>query len=106
MRWLGARRPHRRATEHTRSRSSKPNGSGLVETLLASQKVSKDVRGRLQSHGVSDVQARHYDCHEYIDEKREGLDALYVSLTRKAPAKAIARKATTNNRTRRRAVSP
>ena len=58
---------------------AKPISSG-VETLLASQKVSKDVRGRLQSHGVSGVQARHYDGHEYIDEKREGLDALYGSL--------------------------
>lgn len=74
-----------------------------VETLLASQKVSKDIRGRLQSHGVSGVQARHYDGHEYIDEKREALDALYVSLTRKMPAKAVPHMATTNNRTRRRA---
>ena len=77
-----------------------------AETLLVSPKVSKDIRGRLQSHGISGVQARHYDAHEYIDKKREALRALYVSLTRKAPAKAVAHKATANKRTRRRAVSP
>jgi integrase len=60
-----------------------------VETLLASQKVPKDIRGRLQSHGVSGVQARHYDGHEYIDEKREALVTLYASLTRKPRAKVI-----------------
>ena len=43
-----------------------------VEKLLASQKVSKDIRGRLQSHGVSGVQARHYDGHEYIGRKARG----------------------------------
>jgi hypothetical protein len=48
-----------------------------VETLLASARVSQEHRGRLQSHGVSGVQARHYDGHEYIDEKREALLTLY-----------------------------
>lgn len=48
-----------------------------VETVLASLKVSKDDRGRLQSHGISGVQARHYDGHEYTDEKREALDKLF-----------------------------
>ncbi len=47
-----------------------------VETVLASLKVSKDDRGRLQSHGITGVQARHYDGHEYTDEKREALEKL------------------------------
>lgn len=47
-----------------------------VETVLASLKVSKDDRGRLQSHGISGVQARHYDGHEYTDEKRNALEVL------------------------------
>lgn len=48
-----------------------------VETLLASVKISKDDRGRLQSHGISGVQAKHYDGYEYLDEKRNALEALH-----------------------------
>lgn len=47
-----------------------------VETLLASVGVSREIRGRLQSHGVAGVQARHYDGHEYMDEKRKALEML------------------------------
>ena len=52
-----------------------------VETLLASKKVSKDIRGHLQSHGISGVQARHYDGHEYLDEKRKALQILYKHIS-------------------------
>lgn len=48
-----------------------------VETLLASVGISTEIRGRLQSHGVSGVQARHYDGHLYIEEKRKALEALH-----------------------------
>ncbi len=48
-----------------------------VETLLAKYKFSEDLRGRLQSHGVSGVQSRHYDGHDYMDEKREMLQKLH-----------------------------
>jgi len=48
-----------------------------VETLLASARISTDTRGRLQSHGISGVQARHYDGHDYMDEKREALETLF-----------------------------
>jgi integrase len=51
-----------------------------VETLLASLKISSDIRGRLQSHGISGVQARHYDGYEYVDEKRHALETLYAAL--------------------------
>jgi integrase len=51
-----------------------------VETLLASKRISSDIRGRLQSHGISGVQARHYDGHEYMDEKREALETLFKVL--------------------------
>jgi integrase len=47
-----------------------------VETLLASARISSEIRGRLQSHGISGVQARHYDGHDYMDEKRHALDTL------------------------------
>jgi integrase len=48
-----------------------------VETVLAKQKVTAGDRGRLQSHGISGVQARHYDGHDYMDEKRNALETLY-----------------------------
>ena len=48
-----------------------------VETLLASAGVNSDTRGRLQSHGISGVQARHYDGYDYMDEKRQALHSLH-----------------------------
>ena len=48
-----------------------------VETLLASARISSDIRGRLQSHGISGVQARHYDGHDYMEEKRHALETLF-----------------------------
>lgn len=52
-----------------------------VETLLASARISSEIRGRLQSHGISGVQARHYDGHDYMDEKRRALVTLHRLLT-------------------------
>ena len=51
-----------------------------VETLLAAQGVSREVRGHLQSHGLSGVQARHYDGHDYMAEKRRALELLFGEL--------------------------
>lgn len=51
-----------------------------VETLLASARVASDIRGRLQSHGVAGVQARHYDGHDYLQEKRRALETLFKLL--------------------------
>jgi hypothetical protein len=51
-----------------------------VETLLASARISTDTRGRLQSHGISGVQQRHYDGHDYMDEKRHALETLFKLL--------------------------
>jgi integrase len=58
-----------------------------VETLLASAGVSKETRGRLQSHGISGVQQRHYDGHEYMDEKRDALRTLFKLLNAKKTVK-------------------
>ena len=52
-----------------------------VETLLASARISAEIRGRLQSHGVSGVQARHYDGHDYLAEKRQALVTLHKLVT-------------------------
>jgi hypothetical protein len=44
-----------------------------VETRLAAARISQEVRAQLQSHGLGGVQARHYDRHNYLDEKYEAL---------------------------------
>lgn len=51
-----------------------------VETLLASLGTSREVRGHLQSHGLTGVQARHYDGHDYMPEKRQALEILHRQL--------------------------
>ena len=52
-----------------------------VETLLASRGVSEEIRGRLQSHGVSGVQSKHYNAHDYLPEKLAALQLLEAALT-------------------------
>ena len=47
-----------------------------VETRLAAAGVTSDVRGHLQSHGLGGVQTRHYDRHDYLEEKRLALEKL------------------------------
>jgi hypothetical protein len=44
-----------------------------IETTLASMDVPPHIRGRIQSHGISGVQARHYDRFKYMPQKREVL---------------------------------
>lgn len=48
-----------------------------IETRLAGMGISKDARAYLQSHGLSGVQTRHYDRHDYEQEKRHALRALH-----------------------------
>jgi len=45
------------------------------ETMLAALGISREVRAQIQSHGISGVQARHYDRHDYMTEKRAALEA-------------------------------
>lgn len=52
-----------------------------VETRLAAEGVSVEIRAQLQSHGLGGVQARHYDRHDYMDEKRAALETLYRLIT-------------------------
>lgn len=59
-----------------------------IETTLASLGVPMEVRAQLQSHGLSGVQARHYDRHDYMEEKRSAMDKLYRLLADE-PAKII-----------------
>lgn len=55
-----------------------------VETRLAGVGISDGVRAQLQSHDLGGIQARHHDRHDYGDEKRAALEALYRLLTSKA----------------------
>jgi len=52
-----------------------------VETRLADAGVSREVRARLQSHGLGGVQDRHYDRHDYLHETRAALETLHRLLT-------------------------
>lgn len=52
------------------------------ETMLARMGVSKDVRAHILSHGLGGVQARHYDMHDYADEKRRALESWDAELQR------------------------
>jgi integrase len=45
-----------------------------VETMLAKLGTAPNVRGELQSHGLSGVQKRHYDQHDYLAEKRAAVE--------------------------------
>lgn len=47
-----------------------------VETRLQAAGVSRDVRAHLLSHGQAGVQAKHYEAHEFDDEKRAALRKL------------------------------
>ena len=57
-----------------------------VETLLAANKVTRDIRGQLQSHGLGGVQDKHYDAYTYRQEKAEAL-ATVERLVTADPAK-------------------
>jgi len=41
-----------------------------VETLMVKDKIPKDLRAHLLSHGLSGIQTQRYDLHEYFDEKQ------------------------------------
>ena len=45
-----------------------------AETHMAALAISSDVRAQIQSHGLGGIQARHYDRHDYMPEKRKALE--------------------------------
>jgi integrase len=55
-----------------------------AETHMAALGISSDVRAQIQSHGLGGIQARHYDRHDYMPEKRASL-ALWVQRFRNLP---------------------
>jgi len=56
-----------------------------IETALAAAGISAEIRGRLQSHGIGGVQARHYDGHDYLEGKLAALEVLERLLTTSKP---------------------
>lgn len=60
-----------------------------VETILAASGVDKETRGRLQSHGISGVQDRHYNAHEFMAEKRAALELVHKLLTARGNASKV-----------------
>ncbi|HET8898893.1 MAG TPA: hypothetical protein VFN09_09015, partial [Rhodanobacteraceae bacterium] len=65
-----------------------------VETRLSAAGLQPHVMAQLQSHGLGGVQARHYNKHDYLQEKRAALETLYRLLTGKTgTVTAIKRKA-------------
>lgn len=48
-----------------------------IETQLSKMKVPKETRAYLQSHGLNGIQTRHYDRHDYEQEKRDALKLLH-----------------------------
>ncbi len=45
------------------------------ETMMAKMGVAREIRAHVLSHGLGGVQSRHYDRHDYADEKRRALEA-------------------------------
>lgn len=65
-----------------------------VETRLSAAGLQPHEMAQLQSHGLGGVQARHYNKHEYLQEKRAALETLYRLLTgKKANVTPLKRKA-------------
>ena len=60
-----------------------------VETWLSSRQINKDTRGRLQSHGISGVQDKHYDMWDYHPEKLHSLELLETWLLNPEKAENI-----------------
>lgn len=44
-----------------------------VKTHMARIKILKEIRDRIQNHALNDVASKHYDRHDYFDEKLDGL---------------------------------
>jgi integrase len=72
--------------KHCSKMSTKMLGAGMIsepfnlhdirrscETHLSKLGISSDIRAQLLSHGISGVQAKHYDRNDYMDEKRRAL---------------------------------
>ncbi len=44
------------------------------KTLMGALHISKELRDRIQNHAFNDVSSKHYDRHDYLEEKRNALE--------------------------------
>jgi len=51
-----------------------------VETRLAQLRIPKEIRDRVLNHIPSDVGSKHYNMHDYADEKRDALNRWAIAL--------------------------
>ena len=79
-----AHRAARAAGELERGPFSMRDLRRTAETHMAALGVSSDVRAQIQSHGLGGIQARHYDRHDYMPEKRAAR-ALWAQRFRNLP---------------------
>ena len=56
------------------------------KTLMCEAGLSKEIRDRIQNHALQDVSSRHYDRHDYLNEKRQALEIWEAKLNRQEPA--------------------
>ena len=85
--------PGKRAREISASLGGEPfdlrDIRRTCETLLAGMGVSRDTRAQLLSHGISGVQATHYDRYSYFDEKHAALVAWDAFLSRADASRVV-----------------
>jgi integrase len=60
-----------------------------VETRLAELRVPKEVRDRVLNHTPRDVGSKHYNLHDYADEKREALTSWSLALANIVDGRAV-----------------
>lgn len=44
------------------------------KTLMGEAGLAKEIRDRIQNHALQDVSSKHYDRHDYLNEKRQALE--------------------------------
>lgn len=62
-----------RVTEFSQGKFQMRDIRRSIETRLAALRISKDFRAQIQSHGLNGIQDRHYDMHDYMEEKQAAL---------------------------------
>ncbi|MHA6962875.1 tyrosine-type recombinase/integrase [Zobellella denitrificans] len=55
------------------------------KTLMGEAGLSKEIRDRIQNHALQDVSAKHYDRHDYLNEKRQALEVWEGRLNQAEP---------------------
>lgn len=59
------------------------------KTLMGEAGLSKEIRDRIQNHAMQDVSSRHYDRHDYLNEKRQALEVWEARVLSRVPASNV-----------------